>query len=196
MSDNDENTSFLGGLRSLAGEWVASKRRSLQTGTPDSYAENGGTVDRDYIGNDVVTRDDLRTVRDLRESGGLISELVHGKALMEFGAGANFEAEQDDAAEWLHEQFNDLDNLLINIGEDAEWFPAALCEIVETRSGDFSHLEFVEPWTVLPQTDQHGNVVAWEQEVTQHGVPHSQTFNPDEVASFVLNKSNGRDKTG
>ena len=196
MSDNDEDTSFLGGLRSLAGEWVASKRRRLQTGTPDSYAENGGTVDRNYIGNDAVTRDDLRTVRDLRESGGLISELVHGKALMEFGAGANFEAEEDDAAEWLHEQFNDLDNLLINIGEDAEWFPAALCEIVETRSGDFSHLEFVEPWTVLPQTDQHGNVVAWEQEVTQHGVPHSQTFNPDEVASFVLNKSNGRDKTG
>jgi len=196
MSDNDDNSSFLGGLRSLAGEWVASKRRSLQTGTPESYAENGGTVDRDYFGSDTITRDDLRTVRDLRESGGLISELVHGKALMEFGAGANFEAEEDDAAEWLHEQFNDLDNLLINIGEDAEWFPAALCEIVETRAGDFSHLEFVEPWTVLPQTDQHGNVVVWEQEVTQGGMPMEQSFNPDEVASFVLNKSNGRDKTG
>jgi len=195
MSDTDD-TGFFRNLAGLASDYVTQKRRRLARGQPDSYAEQGGSIDRDLFGDSGTTREDLRMVRDIRMQGGLISELVDGKALMEFGAGASFEAEEDEAAEWLHEQFNDLDNLLINIGKDAEWFPAALAEIVETRGGDFSHLEFIEPWTVLPETDEHGDVVLWEQEVRQGGQRKTQVFQPDEVASFILNRSNGRDKTG
>jgi hypothetical protein len=158
--------------------------------------DSGGTRKNFSFDGQEISRDELRDVRDMREGGGIVSHLVHAKAMMQFGPGAEFQAEEDEAAEWLHEQFNDLDNLLIDIGEDATWFPYSLAEIVETQGGDFSHIELVEPWTTLPVENEVGEVIAWEQQIKGDFSSTTETFEPDEIAAFVLNKSSGRDKTG
>ena len=183
--------------KSLASSWYEGTKRKLAArGRPNTKVDSGGTKESYSFDGQQIDRGELREIRDMRESGGIISHLVHAKAMMQFGTGATFEAENDDAAEWLEDQFNDLDNLLIDIGEDATWFPYSLAEIVETQGGDFSHIELVEPWTVLPIENEVGEIIAWEQQIKGDFGATTETFEPDEIASFVLNKACGRDKTG
>jgi len=180
----------------LASTCAQAKKRQLE-GRPETLVDSGGSKSNYSFDGQEISRSELREVKEMRTSGGVISHLVHAKAMMQFGQGATFEAEEDEAAEWLEDQFNDLDNLLIDIGEDATWFPYSLAEIVETQSGDFSHVELVEPWTTMPVENEVGQVVQWEQQIKgDFGSTTTNTFAPDEIASFVLNKSNGRDKTG
>jgi hypothetical protein len=183
--------------RTLLGTWAQTKKRQLQNrGTPDTRVDSGGNRNSYSFDGQELSRDELREIKEIRESGGFVSQLVHGKSIMQFGMGATFEAENDDASEWLEDQFGDLDNLLIDIGEDATWFPYALGEIVETQGGDFSHLELIEPWTMLPVENEHGEIIAWEQEIQGDFGAVSETFEPDEIATVILNKAYGRDKTG
>jgi len=188
---------LFGTSKTLLSTWAETKKRQLQNrGTPDTRVDSGGTRDNYTFDGQELSRSDLREIKHIRESGGFVSQLVHGKALMQFGMGATFECENDEAGEWLLDQFGDLDNLLIDIGEDATWFPYALGEIVETQGGDFSHLELIEPWTMLPIENEHGEIIAWEQEIKGDFESITETFEPDEIATFVLNKAYGRDKTG
>lgn len=181
--------------KTLASLWAENKKTQLQLqGTPNTKVDSGGNRGQYSFDGQEVDRSELEEIKEIRESGGVIATLVDGKALMQFGPGADFEAENDEASEWLHEQFNDLDNLLIDIGTDATWFPFALGEIVETAGGGFSHVELVEPWTVQPKTNEVGEIIAWEQEIS--GTNETNVFEPDELASFVLNKKSGRDKIG
>jgi hypothetical protein len=199
MSDNDGPSGFLNRVRQLGGAWADSTYRRLQArGSPQTQVDSGGSVDSYSFEGQEIDRSELRDVKEMREGGGVVSHLVHAKAMMFFGPGASFEAENDDAAEWLHEQFHDLDNLLIDLGEDATWFPYSAAEIVETQGGDFSHIELVEPWTLEPVTNKMGEVIAWEQYVKSNGWDQEpvNTFEPDEIATFILNKCSGRDKTG
>lgn len=183
--------------KELAQEYANQQYRQLAArGRPNTKVDSGGTRNTYSFDGQEISRDELREVRDMREGGGIVSHLVHAKAMMQFGPGAEFQAEEDEAAEWLHEQFNNLDNLLIDIGEDATWFPYSLAEIVETQGGDFSHIELVEPWTTLPVENEVGEVITWEQQIRGDYSSTTETFEPDEIASFVLNKSSGRDKTG
>lgn len=184
--------SFIGDVRSL----VANKARELRhrTGTPDTRVDSGGTVNSDYFTEQAISRSELREIKEVRESGGAIAQLVHAKALMQFGTGVEFQADSDEVAEWLNEQFHSLDNIILQLGEDALWYPYALLEPVETMGGGFSHLEFIEPWTMEPKTDATGEIVAWEQQISADR--ETEVFDPDEIASIVLNKSNGRDRVG
>jgi hypothetical protein len=183
--------------KTLASEWYRGTKRTLAAkGRPQTKIDSGGSLqDHTFQGQD-IDRDELRDVRDMRESGGTISELVHRKAIMQFGPGAEFQAENDAAAQWLHEQFNDLDNLLIDLGEDATWYPYSAAEIVETQGGDFSHIEPIQPWTILPRENEVGEIVVWEQSIQADRGQHTEVFNPEDIAWFVLNKSSARDKTG
>lgn len=199
MSDEESESpsGVWGHTKALASTWASSKRKQLQDrARPSTKVDSGGTRDSYTFDGQEIDRSELREIKKIRTSGGVVAQLVHGKALMQFGMGASFEAENDEAAEWLHDQFNDLDNLLIDIGEDATWFPFSLGEIVETQGGDFSHIELIEPWTMVPITNEVGEIIAWEQEIRGNGTKQVETFDPDEIASFVLNKAYGRDKTG
>jgi len=173
------------------------KRRELQAGSPSSLIDTGGTVDsHQFTEQQELGTSELRELKRMRESGGVVSQLLHARALLAFGTGAEFQADDDSVAELLNEDlFPDIDNLAVNIGEDAYWFARSFGEIVETTKGDFSHLELVEPWTMVPEVDQHGEVLFWEQE-TKDKMQQKPTFDPDEIASFILSKSSGRDKTG
>jgi hypothetical protein len=188
---------LLNTTRNLVSLWAQNKKRRLQeSGTPNSKVDSGGTIDKNPFQSQAVDRGELRDVKEIRESGGVVSHLVHAKALMQFGTGIQFEADDEEIADWLEETFNDIDNLLISLGEDAIWYPYSLAEIVETQAGGFSHVECIEPWTMEPKTNEFGEVVMWEQEISGDYGKNVERFDPDEVASFVLNKSSGRDKTG
>jgi hypothetical protein len=113
---------------------------------------------------------------------------------MKFGTGAELQSENDDLQEWLDTTFEHLDLLTLDLGADGIWYPYGLGEIVETRGGEFSHIECVEPWTMLPRTDEHGTIQVWEQET--QGMHSADIYQPEEIGSIVLNKSSGRDKVG
>jgi len=181
----------------LAESYVAEKQRQLQSrGIPNTKVDSGGTIDDSRFSDQQWNRGDLEDVKHIRESGGVVSYLVHAKALMQFGTGVSIEAEDPNVQEWLEEEFDRLDNLLIALGEDAIWYPASFAEVVETRGGSFSHVECVEPWTMEPQTNEFGEVVYWEQQISGDRGNNTERFDPEEIASIILNKSSGRDKTG
>ena len=142
-----------------------------------------------------LDRSELRKVKQMREKGGLVSWLFECKALMKFGTGAELQSENNDLQEWLNENFERLDLLTLDLGSDGIWYPYGLGEVVETRGGEFSHIECIEPWTMLPRTNEYGEIVVWEQE-TQGKHNQTSPFQPEEIGSIVLNKSSGRDKVG
>lgn len=178
-------------LRELGGAWKDAKLRHLQ-GRPQTKVDSGGSTDSHLFDAQETSRGDLEDVKEIRESGGVISYLVHAKALMQFGTGAEWQTDTEDLVDWLDEQFPHIDNLLIELGEDAIWFPYAVAETVETQGGGFSHVEPVEPWTMQPIENEYGEVIAWEQEIGREVT----TFDPEELATIILNKSCGRDNTG
>jgi hypothetical protein len=171
--------------------------RKLQgNGTPNTRIDSGGNANKSSFRGQDIDRGDLREVKQIRESGGVVSHLVHAKALMQFGTGIEFQSDDDEVAEWLNNNLNDIDNLLIELGEDALWYPYSLAEVVENRAGNFSHIEPIQPWTMLPMENEHGEIVRWEQEIQGDFGANTQRFEPDEIASFILNKNSGRDNTG
>jgi len=105
------------------------------------------------------------------------------------------QAEDEELEEWMHENVGHLNEVILDLGEDSMWYPYALGEIVETQAGSFSHIELIEPWTMLPVTDEYGDILYWEQHL-DGSYGDVQRFEPDEIGSIVLNKSSGRDKTG
>ena len=193
--------------RELAGAWADAKIRNLQ-GTPDTRIDSGGSVHSYQFDGQEITRDELREIKHIRESGGVIAMLMRAKALMNFGTGVEWVVENNDESavsidgetwtlrEWLEDTFNDLDETVLDIGEDALWYPYGAAEIVETRGGAFSHVEPVEPWTILPVTDDKGNIIAWEQEIQGDRGATVETFDASDIIHFPINKASARDKTG
>ena len=167
--------------------------RQLAGSTPQTYIDSGGTGSNYSAQEQELDRDDLRKLKRLREDGGIISQLVHARALLTFGTGCEFESEDDEVAEWLNDQFDNLDDLLIRLGEDSYWFARGFGETIETNGGDFGRIVGVEPWTMEPQVDRHGQVQAWEQEIQDRT---TQTFDPEEIGVIILEKSSARDETG
>jgi len=111
------------------------------------------------------------------------------------GSGTEIQAESDDLEQWLQENVGPVDDLALDLGEDALWYPYGLAETVETRRGEFSHIECIEPWTMLPRTDEFGDITRWEQHL-KGDFANPPTFDPEEIGSIIINKSSGRDKTG
>lgn len=191
---SDDSPRFHRQLAGLATDWVRAKRRNLERGRPNTKTDSGGTVSQYSFDGQELNRNELRKVRDIRKSGGIVASLFNKKALMRFGGGAELQSDNDDLEEWLGETYQRLDLIVLDLGLDATWFPYGLGEpAVETRSGEFSHVEFVEPWTTLPKTSEYGEILAWEQE-TQDG--STQVFDPEEIGSIVVNKAAARDKVG
>lgn len=165
--------------------WLADRPKTFYSaGAQSQYQWQGQAVDRD----------ELKQVKQIRETGGMVAQLYHAKALIRFGTGAELQADDDALQTTLNDDlFPGLDNLVLDLGEDAIWYPYALAEPIETNGNGFSHYECVEPWTTIPRTDPHGDIVAWEHEVSRE---HSATFTPDELRHITINKSSGRDTVG
>lgn len=209
---SDDAPGFFRSLRGLATEWVSEKRRSLAATEPQTNVDSsGGSVSYDFSGQE-LSFEDLRDIKAMRESGGQVAQLMHSKALLNFGEGAEFhvDTDGDDAeepttvvdgdeltlTEWLGRAFPHIDLLVLDLGEDALWYPAAVGERLETRAGDFKEFLPAEPWTILPETNGRGEIVAWHQRTKTNGGYVEQTLPPEDIVNIVLNKRSGRDKVG
>lgn len=187
--------------------------KRLAGSTPETKVDStGGSHSYDFGGQE-ISFDDLRDIKEIRESGGQVAQLMTWKALLNFGEGAEFhvEAGADDEEmptqmvdgvemtleEWLEtEAFPDIDLTVLDIGKDALWFPSAPGEIRENRAGDFKEFLPAEPWTMLPETNSRGEVIAWHQRVKQDGSYKTHTLPAEEIEAIILNRKSARDKTG
>jgi len=61
--------------------------RRLQQASPSTLIDSGGSVNQSYFSEQSITQDELRDIKQMRESGGIVAELMHLKALMNFGGG-------------------------------------------------------------------------------------------------------------
>ena len=188
-----DDTGFFRNLAGYANDWVSTKRRKLNS-KPQTKVDSGGSTNQVHFGGQDISRSDLREVKQIRESGGIITSAFDAKSLIRFGTGVEFDCENDDLQEWLEDNLPNIDLTVLEMGEDATYYPYSLGEIVENRVGGFSHIEHIEPWTMLPLTDEYGDIVQWEQEIG--GTRETEIFQTDEIGSIILNKSSGRDKTG
>ena len=197
-------------LRAAGGfvsDWAQTKREAWrvrrhqlqqQLDPPDSYAEGTGRAGNDAHWTDRrAERDQLKEYHDIRVDGGIIASLLEARGLMVFGTGAEFTAEQDAVAEWLNDQFEELDLTALDIGTDALFYGYSLAEIRETVEGEFGKLELIEPWTTVPKRNNTGEIDEWEQVVKRHrGRKQTRTFDPEEIYHFSVSKSSGRDNVG
>jgi len=207
MSDDDAG--FFRNLGAYAREYVTAKRRALQDDPAPETAVDSTSAGTGYsFSGQEVDFEDLRDIKDMRESGGQVAQLMDYKALLNFGEGAEIHVENNEETEqvidgtpmtleeWLELQFPRLDLTVLDLGSDALWYPAAVGELRETQAGDFKEFLPAEPWTVLPVTNDRGEIIAWKQQVLQNGTRQEQTLNADVLSNIVLNKQSARDKTG
>lgn len=178
--------------------------------TPETKVDSrGGHHSYSFDGQE-IDFEDLRDIKDIRDSGGQVAQLMKFKALLNFGEGAEFHVENEDEeytqlvdgeemtlTEWLEQEaFPRIDLLVLDLGEDALWYPAAYGELRENQVGEFAEFLPSEPWTILPETNPHGEVTAYHQRVQQNSGHLEQTLAPEDIMSIILNKQSARDKTG
>ncbi|AFH21431.1 hypothetical protein OSG_eHP1_00005 [environmental Halophage eHP-1] len=202
-----EDTGFFRSLRGLATDWVQEKRKSLQTEPLTDVDSAGGKGAYSFQGQE-LSFDDLREIKDMRDSGGQVAALMQSKALLNFGEGAEITVEDnEDTAqtiqgtemtlkEWLELRFPELDLTVLDLGKDALWYPYAVGEHRENRAGQYKEFLPAEPYTILPETDNKGEIVRWHQRTQTQGGYKTKVLQPDEIEAIVLNKSCARDKTG
>jgi hypothetical protein len=203
MSDNDKRfhrlRSAAATTRELAGTWAKAKTHKLRARieTPDSWIAGGGTTDTTRWQDRRAKRDQLKEYHKVRQDGGVVATLLEARALMVFGPGGKFQSDDDAAAEWLNDEWNDRDNTLLDIGTDAYFYGHSLAEWRETRAGDFGEITLIEPHTTIPELDRNGEIEQWEQKIkTPMGKTSTQTFDPDDIMHFKTMKSSGRDPVG
>jgi hypothetical protein len=209
MSD-ESDPSFLSQVSGLAREWVESKRRSLQASPRtdvDGYDSQSRSVGSGF-GEQHIGFDELREIKEIRESGGQIATLMESKALLNFGESVEIHVENNEETaqvvdgdektlqEWLTDAFPHIELEVLALGEDALTYPYAVGEILETQAGGFKEFLPAEPFTLKPKTNRKGEIQAWEQVVNQSGSQKTQTLPPDAIKHFVLNRNSARDKTG
>lgn len=206
---DDSNAGFFRNLSGLASDWVTKKRKALQSEPQTNVDSSGGGHSYSFSGQD-LTFEDLRDVKDVRDGGGQVAQLMDHKCRLNFGGGAEVHVEGDDEteqlvdgepmtlSEWLEtEAFPTLDLTVLDLGSDALWFPYAVGEIQETVSGGFKQALPAEPWTLLPETDAQGEIVVWHQRTKDpSGGYTEQTLPADDLWNIVVNKASARDKTG
>jgi hypothetical protein len=173
-------------------------RRTLQDAKPSTFVDGGGNRNKNRWQQQEISRDQLLKYKEVRESGGPIAAILQASGLLTFGTGTKWDVEDEELESWLEENIptRELDLFAIHAGTDAHTYPGVPIEVVENRAGEFSHFECVEPWTVIPQTDDYGDIVGYKQHVKIDGESVIKSKDADELGYIVINRSSGRDKTG
>lgn len=194
--------------RQLAVAWASYKTRRLQAAAtpPDSWIAGGSDTDSDRWQRRQATREQLQEFHRIRQDGGIVASLLEFRALMVFGVGFDFQSPEDEtevvdgeeltAGEWLNEQLPDRDLLALDAGTDTYFYGYSLGEFIETRGGEFDHVELIEPWTTVPERNRKGEIETWVQEIDEHGETFRQPFEPDDIVHFKTLKASGRDRVG
>ena len=77
----DDDAGFFRNLSGLATEYVRQKRRTLQS-EPQTNVDSMGGSNRYNFRGQQITFEDLRDVKDIRDSGGQIAQLMDYKSLL------------------------------------------------------------------------------------------------------------------
>jgi len=168
-------------------------RRVLEHATPDSLVSGGASEDTLASERTPRNHEVLTQRRAIYEQGGPVTEFIDTRALMTYGTGAEFVTDDDlmtgpegrTVDEWLADQFDMLDEHFIQRGVQCYVYGDAWPEIVETRGGDFSHVNLVDPTTVNPEWDRHGEITELTQIVQQgKGRATRQPLDTDMVGHY------------
>lgn len=173
-------------------------QRILKEATPKAWVEGGESEDQQFRRRP-RNYETLKKYEQVYERGGPITDLVDSRALMTYGTGIEFQTESlltDDRGrtvdEWLHDQFGRmLDYRNIQLGQHAYFSGNGWAEIVETRGGDFSHISPIDPTTVDPAWDDHGQLTRVDQVIVENGQAKRQSFDPQDVAVFSFRDTPG-----
>jgi len=103
---------------------LAEQSLERRLASPSTLYDSGGTIDSHTFEGQEISRDELRDVKQMREKGGIVTQLVHAKATMQFGTGVEWHVDDDDLdqendqgqnlVEWLEDEFNDIDTLVLD----------------------------------------------------------------------------------
>jgi len=175
-------------------------------GSANTEVASGGSINSYTFDGQEITQNEMREIKEIRESGGVISRLVRLKALLMFGGGVRFEVpnneettevvngEETTLKDYLQSEFDTLAIQALEIGEDSIWYPFGAAEIRENQVGEFKDILPVQPWTLQPETDAQGEIVQWTQYTENN--PEGKALLPDEIVHFPITKASARDKTG
>ena len=175
-------------------------KRVLEKATPESWVAGGASDSAAELFNQTPrTYDKLTEHEAIYENGGPITTLIDDRALMTYGTGVEFQSDADveDAQgrtvdEWLNAQFGEhLDLLMIDAGIQAYWAGDAWPEIVETRAGEFSHVDLLDPVTVDADWDRHGEITEIQQVIVEEGKVRTQPVDEEMVGHFTFKRSSG-----
>mgnify|MGYP000111297809 CR=1 FL=1 len=206
MSDDDPG--FFRNLGGLARDYVSQKRKALNSVRPTTNVDKSSGRTGYTFESQEISHDDLREIKRVRESGGTVSQLMQYKALLNFGEGADIRVEDNEESEtivdgepmtleeWLERQFPNLDQLVLELGEDALWFPYAVGELRKNRAGGFGDFLPAQPWCYVPKRNNKGEIIAWEEQTKGGSGTQTRTLGAGELVHLVLNKNSARDKTG
>lgn len=178
--------------RSLRGSLHEYLGRILEHATPDSYVSGGGSGEFRGFDRRPRNHDTLTTYREIYQTGGPITEFIDTRNLMTFGTGVEFDTTADlqvdsegrTVAEHLADVFDQLDQHFLARGLHTYVYGDAWPELVETRGGDFSHVNLIDPTTVDVQWDRHGEVQEMRQIIVEDGRVVTQDLDPDRVGHY------------
>jgi hypothetical protein len=205
---SDDSPGFFRNLGGLARDYVSQKRKALNSVRPTTNVDKSGGRTGYTFESQAVTHEELREIKRMRESGGTVSQLMQYKALLNFGEGADIRVENNEETEqvvdgepltleeWLASQFPELDQLVLELGEDALWFPYAVGELRKDRAGGFGDFLPAQPWCYVPECNSKGEIIAWEEQTKGGHGQQTRTLGPNELIHLVLNKNSARDTTG
>jgi len=92
--------------KELASLWLQKKKtdyqRSLQN--VETRVDSGGRVHEYSFSGQEIDPNELRDIKEIRESGGLVAQLVHAKALMYFGTGIELSVPEEQEEEEVDEE--------------------------------------------------------------------------------------------
>jgi len=181
--------------RSLADYLVS----ALEHATPDTWTAGGANDDDPTFRHRPRNYDTLTQFQKAYDNGGPVADLTDKRALMTYGTGIEFQTETavtDEQGrtvdEWLADTFGDrLDYLQIQLGVQSYWAGNGWLEIVEDRSGELSHLTLVDPTTIDPKWDRHGEITDIYQIIVEDNKPRRQRLDPDKIGVFSYKDTPG-----
>lgn len=193
----DESTHFVNEeTRTGIVEYIG---RILEHATPDSLVAGGGTEDKLDFKRRPRNYKELKQREAIYLNGGPVTAFIDTRSMMMYGTGVEFQTETaitDDQGQTVDEYLERLlPNLELHFTEAAThtyWAGDAWPEIVESRDGEFSHLNLIDPTTVDVTWDEHGGITDLEQIVqTERGQVRRQSLDTDLVGHYWFKRAPG-----
>ena len=180
------------------GDVVSTLGRILERVAPDSYVAGGANEGASLPHTRPHNYDTLTEREQIYLGGGPITDFIDTRALMTYGTGVEFTTSEpafiDDegrtVAEWLHDAFPLIDQLMVERGIHTYVYGDAWPEVVTTRGGGIDRINLIHPTTVDPSWDAHGTITDLRQVVKdERGQFKTQPLSDDRVGHWYYKQA-------